>query len=300
MPNIDNNETIEPLLPWYARPSVDLQRIIPHHLLSNLLYHLSRSTAPFIKNFLIQQVISTYKIDMKQAIESDPTRYTCCNDFLNRALYADARPQEQTTDAILIPADGTLYQIGNIRNNRMLQAKRRDYSLLQLLGNDTEWETKFINGYVATITLSLGDSHRVFMPLDGELIRMHHVPGRLFEINPFSLRLIPKLFLSNERVICLFETKVGPMAVILIGTLFSGGIDTTWAGTVTPVTRRIEHWNYTSSSNSIHLERGKQLGCFNMGSTVMVLFGPNRIEWNPNLRLGATMQMGSRLGRVLT
>lgn len=293
------NSTNDSLLPWYARPAVDLQHILPHHLISTLFYYLSRSDLPILKNLLIKQLISLYHIDMNQAQESDPNHYTNFNDFFTRALREEARPKDQTTDAILAPVDATLYQIGTIRNNRLLQAKKRDYNLLELLGGDAAWEARFIDGQFITLNMSLGDSHRVYMPLDGELIRMRHIPGRLFDINRFTLHLIPKLFLRNERVICLFETTAGPMAVILIGTLFVGGIETTWSGTVTPTSRRIERWDYATSPTPIRLGKGIQLGRFNMGSTVILLFGRNRIEWLPNLQLGTTIRMGTKLGKVL-
>jgi phosphatidylserine decarboxylase len=295
--NQNNNES---LLPWYARPLSDLQYLIPHHWLSNILFHLSRLTSPWIKNFLIQQVISLYKIDMRQAQESDPTRYACFNEFFIRALHEDARPQDKANNTILAPVDGTLHQIGVLQNDKLLQAKRRDYSLLKLLGNDIEWTQRFIDGNFVTISLSLGDSHRVFMPLNGELIKMYHIPGSLFDINQFNLRLIPKLFLRNERVVCLFETAIGPMAVILIGTLFAGGIETTWAGAITPASRRINSWNYTTSTTPIRLNKGQQLGHFNMGSTVILLFGAKRIDLNSNLRVGMNVQMGISLGSILT
>lgn len=288
----------EPLLPWYARPFVDLQYILPHHFISNLLYHLSRSNISVLKNLLIKQIISLYHVDMNEAQEPDPTHYVNFNAFFTRSLRAEARPQDAAADAILAPVDGTLYQIGTIRNNRLLQAKGREYSLLELLGGDAEWEAQFVDGNFITISMSLGDAHRVYMPLDGELIRMSYVPGRLFEINPVTLRLIPKLFLRNERVICLFKTTAGAMAVILIGTLFTGGIETTWSGIVTPISKQIARWNY-STPTPIRLDKGNQLGHFNMGSTVILLFGRKHIEWLSSLQRESTIHVGTKLGRIL-
>lgn len=286
-------------LSWYARPYVDLQYLLPHHLLSALMYRITRIRwAPF-KNLLIRRIINLYGVEMSQAQEPDPGHYASFNDFFTRALRPDARPLAPAPDAVLCPADGTLSQAGEIRDGRIFQAKGRDYSLLELLGGERQWSERFSGGHFATVYLSPRDYHRVHMPLAGELKRMLHLPGRLFAVNPTTTRLVPRLFARNERVVCLFESPTGPMAVILVGAIFVGGIDTVWAGTVTPAGRRIAGWSYGDTGAAVHLERGAEMGRFNMGSTVILLHGPERVQWAESLVPGTKVRMGEQIGRIV-
>jgi phosphatidylserine decarboxylase len=137
------------------------------------------------------------------------------------------------------------------------------------------------------------------MPLEGELQRMLHVPGRLFSVNPTTTRLVPRLFARNERVVCLFQSPAGPMAMVLVGAIFVSSIDTVWAGAVAPATRRVAGWSYGAPDQPIRLAAGAEMGRFNMGSTVIVLFGPERVEWGADLHPGGRVEMGRRIGTVL-
>ncbi len=286
-------------LPWYARPYVILQYLLPHHLLSALMYRITRIRwAPF-KNLLIRHIIDLYGVEISQALEPDPRHYASFNDFFTRALRPEARPLADAPDAVLCPADGTLSQAGEIRDGRIFQAKGRDYSLLELLGGERQWSERFSGGRFATVYLSPRDYHRVHMPLAGKLKRMLHLPGRLFAVNPTTTRLVPRLFARNERVVCLFESPAGPMAVILVGAIFVGSIDTVWAGTVTPTGRRLSGWSYGEKETAVQLERGAEMGRFNMGSTVILLHGPEQVQWAESLLPGGTLRMGEQIGRVV-
>ncbi len=287
-----------PPLPWYARPYVDLQYLLPHHLLSALMYKATRARWKPWKDLLIRRAIDLYKVDMSLAQEPNPQAYDSFNAFFTRALKPDARPLDPTANSLLCPADGALSQAGEIRDGRIFQAKGRDYSLLELLGGDEDWSRHFSEGSFATIYLSPRDYHRVHMPLDGVLRKMLHVPGRLFSVNPTTTRLVPRLFTRNERVVCLFDSPAGPMAVILVGAIFVAGIDTVWAGTVTPVGRRIGSWDYAGTKEPTELVRGAEMGRFNMGSTVILLFGPEQISWAENLKPGAMLKMGQSMGNI--
>ncbi len=285
-------------LPWYARPYVNLQYLLPHHLLSALMYRVTRIRwAPF-KNLLIRRIIDLYRVEISLALEPDPGHYASFNDFFTRALRPEARPLAKAPDAVLCPADGTLSQAGEIRDGRIFQAKGRDYSLLELLGGERQWSERFSGGRFATVYLSPRDYHRVHMPLAGELKRMLHLPGRLFAVNPTTTRLVPRLFARNERVVCLFESPTGPMAVILVGAIFVGSIDTVWAGTVTPTGRRLSGWSYGEKETAVQLQRGAEMGRFNMGSTVILLYGPEQVQWAESLLPGTKVRMGEQIGRV--
>jgi len=275
-----------------------LQYTLPHHLLSQGMYTLTRVEWPPLKDLLIRTAIRFYDIDMEEAQERNPRAYRSFNHFFTRALRPETRPLAKDDEAILCPADGTLSQIGTIEGGRIFQAKGHEYGLDELLGGDAEWSSRFENGVFATIYLSPRDYHRVHMPFSGTLKKMIHVPGRLFSVNPGTTRTIPRLFARNERVVCLFDTEVGPMAVILVGAIFVASIDTVWAGTVAPRSRGTTAWPYGEPLPTIPLARGAEMGRFNMGSTVIVLFGRGKVEWDGALRSETPLQMGEAIGRI--
>lgn len=280
---------------------VGLQYLLPHHFLSSLMYRVTRVEWSTFKNTLIRQAIQWYKVDMSEAVEPNPVKYRSFNHFFTRALKADAREIADDAHAIVCPADGTLSRAGGIRDGYIFQAKGHDYSLLELLGGDIEWSHRFEDGSFATVYLSPRDYHRVHMPFSGTLKKMIHVPGRLFSVNDTTTRQVPRLFARNERVICLFETAIGPMAVILVGAIFVSSIEIVWAGTITPVSRQVRSWNYQpeQSAEPIIAEKGEEMGRFNMGSTVILLYGEDAVEWTEELTPGQTLRMGEQIGKSL-
>jgi phosphatidylserine decarboxylase len=280
---------------------IGLQYLLPHHLLSRLMHAITRIEMRGFKDTLIRRIIDWYKVDMSEALESNPTAYRSFNDFFTRALRPDARPVAEAATAIASPADGALSQAGDIEDGYLFQAKGHDYALLELLGGDPALSLLFEEGSFATIYLSPRDYHRVHMPYSGKLKKMVHVPGRLFSVNEATCRNVPRLFARNERVICLFDTDIGPMAVILVGAIFVASIDTVWAGTVTPAHERISQWDYPPSgrAKAITLEKGEELGRFNMGSTVIVLFGKDAVEWSEEFAAGSKLKMGQMIGEAV-
>jgi len=191
--------------------------LLPHHLLSQAMYWLTRIEWAPLKDLLIAGAIKLYKIDMQLAVEQDPTRYPSFNAFFTRALRPDARPLDERDDTVLSPVDGAISQIGRIQDGRIFQAKGQSYTLSELLGADEAWCKQFDEGHFATIYLSPRDYHRIHMPLSGILQKMLHIPGRLFSVSPSTTRVVPRLFSRNERLVNLFETDKGPMAVIMVG-----------------------------------------------------------------------------------
>jgi phosphatidylserine decarboxylase len=191
-----------------------------------------------------------------------------------------------------------LSQLGAIEDGRIFQAKGMDYSLPELLGGDEGWAQRFAGGRFATVYLSPRDYHRVHMPLAGRLKAMVHVPGRLFSVNRVTTGLVPRLFARNERVVCLFEGEAGPMAVILVGAIFVGSMDTVWAGQITPRRGRPPARETCGAHSFVELAKGEEMGRFNMGSTVILLFPPGAVEWDSGLKPGDPVHMGQRLGRI--
>ena len=273
------------------------QHLLPHHALSRLIGFITHSTRPAIKDFLIRRFIPLFGVNMAEALEENPANYASFNDFFTRALKPGARPPPPENDALLCPADGVLSQFGSIAENRLIQAKGHDYGLPELLGGDEELAQEFAGGSFATVYLSPRDYHRLHMPLAGTLRETIHIPGRLFSVNRATTSVIPNLFARNERVIALFDTDAGPMALILVGAIFVASIETVWDGLVTPPTAsEIRRWQ---QPQPVRLKRGAEMGHFKMGSTIIALFAPGALAWDTALVSGKAVRMGEKLGRLL-
>ncbi len=273
------------------------QYLVPQHLLSRLMHTVTRFRWRAGKNAVISLFIRRYGVDMSIAAQPDPLAYENFNHFFTRALKADARPIVNGAHDISCPVDGAVSQLGDIHDGRIFQAKDHSFGLEDLLGGPAGRAAPFRNGQFATLYLAPKDYHRIHMPLDGRLREMVYVPGRLFSVNARTTSVVPDLFARNERVIAIFDTDAGPMALVLVGALFVASIETVWSGAVTPpFGKAIQQWNY--SDKDIHLERGAEMGRFNMGSTVIVLFGPGRSTWRPGLCADTAVRMGELLGKI--
>ena len=204
------------------------QYLLPQHLLSRLAGGLANCTWNWVKNPFITWFVKRYQVDMSEAAEENPTAYACFNDFFTRALKDGARPLADG-DEVLCPADGAISQLGRIEHGRIFQAKGQSFSVLELLGGNPEHAALFQGGEFATVYLSPRDYHRVHMPLGGTLTDMIYVPGKLFSVNQSTAENVPELFARNERVVCLFDTPVGPMAVVLVGAMIVASVETVWA-----------------------------------------------------------------------
>ncbi len=273
------------------------QHLLPHHLLSRVIGGFAECGAPWFKNLLTRWFVRHYDVDMRQAQVEDPTAYENFNAFLTRALKPGARPLPAEAGVVVSPSDGAISQLGRIEHGRIFQAKGHSYSLLELLGGDGLRAAPFMGGHFATIYLSPKDYHRVHMPLTGTLKEMVYVPGRIFSVNQLTAENVPELFARNERVICIFDTAVGPMAVILVGAMIVASIETVWAGLVTPPKRELKSFAYDEAARApITLRTGDELGRFKLGSTAIVLFGPDAVNWSAELGALSTVNMGQLLG----
>jgi phosphatidylserine decarboxylase len=273
------------------------QYLLPHHLLSRLIGCAAECRAAWFKNRLITWFAKQYQVDMSEAQIEEPTAFEHFNAFFTRALKEGARPLDTTPGAILSPADGAVSQLGEIEHGRVFQAKGHSFSVLELLGGDSERASLFMGGEFATIYLSPKDYHRVHMPLAGTLREMVYVPGRLFSVNQTTAENVPELFARNERVVCLFDTERGPMAVVLVGAMIVASIETVWAGLVTPPKRQLKTVRYDEAARApISLDKGAELGRFKLGSTAIVLFGPDQVRWAETLGANSSVQMGQAIG----
>jgi len=269
---------------------------LPQHLLSRAVFALTRRRSA-LAGPAIRRFARAFDVDMRDAVEPDLDTYDTFNAFFTRALAPEARPVTDEPDAIASPADGRVSALGDIRDARVMQAKGIDYSLLELLGGDGEATERLGQGRFATIYLSPRDYHRLHMPRTGTLLRQTHVPGRLFGVAPHVVRSLDGLFTRNERVVALFETSEGLMALVLVGAVNVAAIETVWHGLVTPPAgHAVSRVDYTGDER-ITLERGAEMGRFNMGSTIIVLL-ENGADWNADLEPDSPVRMGQAIGRV--
>jgi len=274
-----------------------IQYLLPHHLLSKLIYHLMRIRVRWIKNVQIALISEIADVDWSESRLTSYSDFATFNDFFTRELARNARPVDADPLAFVSPSDGRISASGRLRENRIIQAKGKNFSVQSLLASDPS-AAEFAGGYFHTIYLSPRDYHRVHMPVDGILQRVVHVPGRLFSVAPYTVREVPELFARNERLISLFATAHGPMAVVLVGAMLVSSIETTWSGVVTPPRgRRIKRGDW--SRQNIKLERGQEMGRFNMGSTVILLLTAGGVSSLVDVETGDPVIMGQKLGRLL-
>ena len=261
------------------------------------MHRLTRVRWAPVRLGLIRFVCRRFRIEIHEAAETDIRKYEHFNAFFTRALKPDARPLAGEKDAVLCPADGVISQMGAVRDGRVFQAKGQTFSVGELLGGDRSLAREFEAGDFITIYLSPRDYHRIHMPLSGHLTGMMYVPGRLFSVAPHNVRAVPRLFARNERVVTSWTTDAGAMAQVLVGAIFVAGIETVWAGEITPpaggdiVRRRYD--------GKTRLRAGEEMGRFNMGSTVICLFPKGKIRWRDDLRAECAVKMGASLGRVM-
>ncbi|PHS70594.1 MAG: phosphatidylserine decarboxylase [Methylophaga sp.] len=271
------------------------QYLIPQHALSVIMHKVTLSQIFWFKNLFIKFIVAKYKVDISEAAEPDIRVYPSFNAFFTRQLRLGLRPIADGEKVIVSPVDGAVSQIGKINNGQIIQAKGREYSVLELLGGDEQLARKFENGQFSTIYLSPRDYHRIHMPLTGQLNEMRYIPGKLFSVNPRTARTVPDLFARNERVVTSFETEQGPMVLVLVGAIFVGSMETVWAGQITPpYSKEMQHWHY-NNEQSITLQKGDEMGRFNMGSTVVMLFPQQMAKFKADLEPSSAIKMGQAM-----
>lgn len=271
------------------------QHIVPQHLLSRITGWLAEVRHPvWLKDFVIGRFVDHFEVDMSEAAEPDPRAYANFNEFFTRPLQQDARP---IADAdIVCPADGAISQLGTIEEGRIFQAKGRFFSTRELLGGDDARAELFRDGQFATIYLSPKDYHRVHMPLAGKLSATSYIPGKLFSVNAVTADNVERLFARNERLVCYFDTDVGPMALILVGAMVVAGIETVWSGQVAPPPSGPVKMDYSQLPEAISLAKGEEMGRFKLGSTAILLFPKGSMNWDDSYVAGSKTRLGASLG----
>ena len=264
-----------------------LQFLLPQHLLSRLMFRFARIQTPWIKNRFTSWFVSKYKVNLNEALLEDIDEYKHFNDFFTRALKDDSRPISDSK--VVSPVDGVVSQYGSIKESLIVQAKGKKYSVEALLAENSKNDlyTSFV-----TIYLSPKDYHRIHMPLDGSLKSMKYIPGNLFSVNQRTVDDIDQVFARNERLVCYFDSEYGEIALVMVGAIFVGSMETSWEGQITPpYNKSVKTFEY--DSRQIKLSKGEELGRFNMGSTVILLLPHNvskmNFEFNKTLKMGQSL-----------
>ena len=269
------------------------QYVLPKQALTALAGKFASAQAGGLTTSVIRWFVDRYGVNMAEAANPDIAGYASFNEFFTRPLKEGARPLANAD--FICPVDGAISQFGAIARDQIFQAKGHSYSTTALVGGDATLAARFENGSFATLYLSPKDYHRIHMPCAGKLLRMIHVPGELFSVNPVTARGVPGLFARNERVVCVFEGEAGPFVMALVGATIVGSMATVWHGVVNPPRPgRLRDWRY--EDQDLRYGRGAEMGRFLLGSTVVMLFPQGSLSFNPEWAPGRAIRMGEAMG----
>jgi len=274
---------------------------MPKHIISRLAGKFAGAECGTVTTKAIEAFIKKYDINMSEAKLKNAEDYKTFNDFFTRELNDAARLIDGDESTLCYPVDGAISQQGNIDDGRLIQAKGFDYSLETLLGGSYNTAKPFQGGKFSCIYLAPKDYHRIHMPMDATLREMIFVPGDLFSVNPLTANNVPNLFSRNERVVAIFDTKAGPMAMVLVGATIVASIETTWAGTITSSRKQgIFKESYPADgADAITFEKGDEMGRFKLGSTVVSVFAPNMVEFNVHAESGTVTRLGEHYADII-
>lgn len=278
------------------RLAVIPQYLLPKLALTRFAGSVANAQAGEKTTSIIRWFVGRYQVNMEEAANSDITSYRSFNEFFTRPLKAGVRPLANAS--YICPVDGAISQFGHIHADQIFQAKGHQYSTTALVGGDAQLAAQFQDGEFATIYLSPRDYHRIHMPCAARLLQMIYIPGDLFSVNPTTARGVPGLFARNERVVCVFESEKGPFVLTLVGATIVGSMATVWHGIVNPPRPgQIKVWNY--QDQDIRLAKGEEMGRFLLGSTVVLLFPKDTLNFNPNWQAAASVRLGEAMAQAV-
>ena len=277
------------------RAFMTLMRLLPKAALSTVVGHATRAPLPpRLHQAAMRLFARQYRVALEEAeapLESYPTFAT----FFTRKLKAGARPVDAAPEAVVSPVDGVVSQAGQVEQGFCLQAKGISFPVGQLLG-DARRALEFEGGSFATLYLSPRDYHRFHAPLEAQVVGYQYLPGQFWPVNARSVRMTDALFAVNERLVTWLDTPAGKLAYVAVGATCVARIHAAYDAVVTHSGRKAGSESYV---RPISLEKGAEVGMFEMGSTVILLFQRGRVRWAPSLVEGAAVRVGERIGTVL-
>ena len=281
----------------FDRLAVLLQYLLPKQAMTWLAGKIASARLGGLTTAMIRRFVVRYRVNMADAANPDVASYPTFNDFFTRALKDGVRPLAEAE--LICPVDGAISQFGRIERDQIFQAKGHRYSTTALVGGDAALAAQFQDGHFATLYLSPRDYHRIHMPCSGRLLRMIHVPGELFSVNPTTACHVPGLFARNERVVCVFEGEQGLWVLVLVGATIVGSMATVWHGQINPPhPGRLRDWHY--GKQQIVLKKGEEMGRFLLGSTVVMLFPKRDLQFNNAWQPGSAIQLGDAMALATT
>ncbi|HZG82466.1 MAG TPA: archaetidylserine decarboxylase [Brevibacillus sp.] len=268
-----------------------------HRLPQNAMSRtMGKITASKFSRLAIQRYIRHYKIDTS-IVEKPVKEYRTLKEFFTRRLKPGTRLIAQGADVVASPVDGTISHLGDICEGTLIQAKGKSYSVAELLGGCAHEAERYYGGKFITIYLSPRDYHRIHMPVTGDLMGYSYLPGRLYPVNQLGVEHVDRLFARNERLVTYIRTDhQGAVAVVKVGALFVGSVKVAY----NTATTNIKHAQQMEGpiEGTPRYEKGAELGWFEFGSTVILLFESGQVEWAPGVEAGASLLMGQKLATI--
>ena len=271
-----------------------LMRLVPKSALSRAVGTLTRLPAPAgMHQAAMRAFARAYRVDMTEA-ETDFVGYDRFSDFFSRGLRPGARPVDADPRVVVSPVDGVVSQAGILERGSCLQAKGIQFPVDRLV-DDADLAARFaLGGTYATLYLAPRDYHRVHAPVEGTVVASRYLPGEFWPVNPATVRNRDALFCLNERLVTVMDSPVfGRVAVVKVGATCVGRIRAAYDDRLTHAGQSAGLRTYLPPRP---VEKGAELGRFEMGSTVILLFEPGRVVWDDRLVAGATVRMGQRIG----
>jgi phosphatidylserine decarboxylase len=276
------------------RVFISAMGLVPKNALSRLVGTLTRWRAPApVRLAAMKAFARRYGIDLSEC--PDLEIYRTFGEFFARPLRPGLRPIAEGATVVVSPVDGVVSETGLATEGKLVQAKGIDYTVAALVADDA-LAARLAGGPWATIYLSPKDYHRIHFPLGGKVLGWRYVPGELWPVNPASVRTVPGLFTANERLVTVLETPLGRCAVVAVGATVVGRVHAYYDPSV-PYTnlpgaapRRHDY------GTPIPVEKGRELGAFEMGSTVILLFEPGRARLDARLAPGTRVRVGEAIG----
>jgi len=266
-----------------------LQSLLPQRLLCQIFGRLAESSNPFIRKPLIGLFRLAYRIDMGDYSRTKSSEYDSFNDFFTRQIKPEIRPI--SSRGIVSPADGTFSCLGRADTSRLLQAKNRWFSVDELLAEGAD-PARYADSHYAIIYLAPANYHRVHVPLDSQLESLTYVPGKQFSVNKVSSQHIPDIYARNERLIAEFSSSQGNYCLIMVGALLVAGMSTVATG---PIRRLTTVTELPLPQERCFFKKGEEFGAFQMGSTVILLFESQTIQWKENAAEGRKIHFGEAI-----
>ena len=298
-----SSRNVKRALLWYRRLWLLGLRGLPHHAVGQLVFVIARLPS-FLGRWLVKAYVRFYAIKLEEAQPNRIESYTTLHQLFTRRLKENARELCRTPSTLMSPCDGRITQLGTIKDNTILQVKKQQLLLSELLGGGAVTPADNRDHLPAykrfcIIYLAPSDCHRVFMPVDGSLDKMIHIPGRLFPVSPRMTKMVAAVHQHNERVVCMFTTALGRLAIVLVGAMNVGTISTSWHGVVAPARRASTTIHYQQNRPPVYLRRGQELGCFQLGSSVVLLLENEQLVWNPAYPKGKKINLGVEIASII-